>query len=154
MANSIPITDLTNGSVIAKEWVGTGVFDVLLGTMNKNIELQYTQGRIVGKDYADVYLSGLQATLQQSVDFLLRKDLVYWQIEVAQKELEIKQLEVGIREQELELAKQELELKYAERTFRDKETAKLGLDNVMKQSEEARLADPLFVYKPRYLRTI
>jgi len=47
-----------------------------------------------------------------------------------------------------------LALKYAERTFRDKETAKLGLDNVMKQSEEARLADPLFVYTPRYLETV
>lgn len=147
MANEIPITDLTNGSLLNGEWVGTGVFDVLLDSVNKNIASQFNKGRIVGLDYANVYLGSMQAVLQQSIEFLLKKDLVYWQIEVAQKELEMKQLEVGIREQELAL-------KYSERVYKDKETAKLGLDNVMKQSEETKIADPLFVYKPRYMGVI
>lgn len=101
MANEINIVEVTNGSVIAKEWTGTGIFDTLLNAMNKNIELQYVQGRIVGKDYADVYLASLQTTLQQSIDYVFKKDLIYWQIEVAKIELEIKKTEAAIRKAEL-----------------------------------------------------
>jgi hypothetical protein len=154
MANNLPITDLTNGLIANNEWTGTGVFDVLLDAINKNIEVQYENGRIVGKDYAQVYLGGIQSTLQQSVDFLLKKELTYWQIEVAQKELEIKQLEVGIKEQELELAKLELKEKYVDRVIKDKEAAKLGLDNVVKNMEEERIINPDMIYKPQYTEII
>ena len=154
MANNLPITELTEGQVIDNQWTGNGVFDVLLNVINKNIELQYENGRIVGKEYADVYLGGVQATLQQSIEFLLRKELVYWQVEVAQKELEIKQLEVGIREKELALAELALKEKYIDRVIKDKEAAKLGLDNVVKNMEEKRLVNPNMVYVPQYVEII
>lgn len=125
----IELTDLTNGSIVNQEWQGTGVFDTLMSAVNKNIEVQYQKGRITGSDYAQVYTQSLQATLQQSVDFLLRKDLV---------------------EAQVEIATQQAISAYVERLGKDKEVAKMGLDNVMKNMEAERLTNPTMVYTPQY----
>lgn len=125
----IELTDLTNGSITNQEWQGTGVFDKLMSAVNKNIEVQYQKGRITGSDYAQVYTQSLQATLQQAVEFLLRKDLTEAQIEVA-------------RQQAISA--------YVERIGKDKEVAKMGLDNVMKNAEAERLTNGTMVYTPQY----
>jgi hypothetical protein len=128
MATQIDVSDLTSGSIVNQEWQGTGVFDTLISAVNKNIELQYSKGRITSNDYAVAYVGALQSTLQQSIDFLLRRDLTEAQVD---EELE----KVGIA--------------YATKVKLDKEVALLGLDNVLKQSEASRI-DPAFVYLPRY----
>ena len=133
MATQIELTDLTNGSIVNQEWQGTGVFDTLMSAVNKNIEVQYNKGRITGSDYAQVYTQSLQATLQQAVDFLLRKDLV---------------------EAQVEIATQQAISAYVERLGKDKEVAKMGLDNVMKNMEAERLTNPTMVYTPQYEDTV
>lgn len=50
---------------------GTGVFDVLMRSVNLHLEREYQRGRITGQNYADLYLGSLQAVLQQAVGFLL-----------------------------------------------------------------------------------
>ena len=181
----IEITDLTNGSNVNQEWQGTGVFDKLMSAVNKNIEIQYQKGRITGSDYAQVYTQSLQATLQQAVDFLLRKDLIEVQIDSELKNIELKtaQLAAERNKTEAELEKQwgydvtrdangELVLgnstgegkvdkdisvteeqrkaTKAEAVIKDKEAAKLGLDNVVKNAEAVRLTNPTAVYVPKY----
>jgi hypothetical protein len=101
MATEIEIVDLTNGSVVNQEWVGSGVFDALMAAVNKNIEIQYQKGRITGQDYAQVYLGALQSTLQQSVEFLLRKDLTEVQIDDARKDIETKERQMVLQESKL-----------------------------------------------------
>ena len=125
----IELTDLTNGSIVNQEWQGTGVFDKLMSAVNKNIEIQYQKGRITGSDYAQVYTQSLQATLQQAVEFLLRKDLT---------------------EAQIEIARQQAISAYVERIGKDKEVAKMGLDNVMKNAEAERLTNGTMVYTPQY----
>ena len=125
----IEITDLTNGSNVNQEWQGTGVFDKLMSAVNKNIEIQYQKGRITGSDYAQVYTQSLQATLQQAVEFLLRKDLT---------------------EAQIEIARQQAISAYVERIGKDKEVAKMGLDNVVKNAEAERLTNSTKVYTPQY----
>ncbi len=125
----IELTDLTDGSIINQEWQGTGVFDKLMSAVNKNIEVQYQKGRITGSDYAQVYTQSLQATLQQAVEFLLRKDLT---------------------EAQIEIARQQAISAYVERIGKDKEVAKMGLDNVMKNAEAERLTNGTMVYTPQY----
>lgn len=44
----------------------------------------------------------------------------------------------------------QLKVIYADRVLKDKQAAKLGLDNVMKQSETSKTSDPNFVYIPNY----
>ena len=78
MALTIPLVDLTDGSTITNsdgkpEWSGTGVFDVLMGAVNSNIAVQYDNGRIKDADYAQVYLGGLQASINSAIQFLLQE---------------------------------------------------------------------------------
>lgn len=100
----------------------TGVFDVLMEAVNADINEQFQANRLTGQDYANVYLGSMQAVLAESIRYVLQQNLVNEQIKTA----------------------------YVERTMKDKETAKLGLDNVMKQSEASRDGDDTFVYSPRY----
>lgn len=108
---------------------GTGVFDKLMEAVNDQIETQYLNNRITGSDYANVYLGGLQAVLQQSMQFVMQEQLTEAQIEDVQASIA---------------------LKYTEQVLKDKQAAKLGLDNVMKQSEASKDSDANFVYTPRY----
>lgn len=71
MATVISLTELTNGSTVNSEWVGTGVFDVLVAAVNENIKIQYDEGRITGTDYANVYLASMQSVIAQSMQYLL-----------------------------------------------------------------------------------
>jgi hypothetical protein len=118
------IDQITNGQVTNNEWVGTGVFDALMYAANKNIEIQFNKGRIVGKEYADAYTNVMNTIITQAIQYYLHKD--------------------GQDEQAA--------LTYAQRVKIDKETAMLGMDTVMKQSEESKTNDPTFVYKPRYIK--
>ena len=131
----IVVEDITNGSVVGDVWTGTGVFDKLLAAVNKNIELQYTLGRIKGSDYANVYLGGMQSVLQQSIEYVLREKLIAAQVDDIIKGIEIKD--------------EQKKLTYTERVIKDKEAAVLGLDNVIKLREASR-ANGTYVYVPAY----
>lgn len=69
----ILVTDLTNGTLVNNEWVGTGIFDKLMDAVNKNIESQYLKGRISGTNYAEVYLAAIQSVVAQSVQYILQE---------------------------------------------------------------------------------
>lgn len=118
----INLDDITNSQ-------GTGVFDKLMEAVSNQIESQYLNNRITGSDYANVYLGGMQAVLQQSMQYVLQEQLT---------EAQIGDVEASIA------------LKYTDRVLKDKQAAKLGLDNVMKNSEASRTSDPTFVYTPNY----
>ena len=77
MANNVgDLSEITNGSLIDNEWDGTGVFDKLIDAVNKNIEAQYSKGRITGNDYANVYLGSMQSVIAQSVQYVLQEKQV------------------------------------------------------------------------------
>ena len=48
---------------------GTGVLDDMMETVNAHLAAQFNLGRITGSDYATVYLTAMQATLQQAVAY-------------------------------------------------------------------------------------
>ena len=50
---------------------GTGVFDDMMETVNAHMAAQFNLGRITGSDYATVYLTAMQATVQQAVAFTI-----------------------------------------------------------------------------------
>lgn len=133
---TVELTDLTNGSTINQEWQGTGVFDVLIAAVNKNIEIQYQKGRITGNDYAQVYLGGMQAVLQQAMQWALQADTNAAQVDDIRKSIELKEAQ--------------LKIAYTEQVIKDKEAAKLGLDNVVKNAEAERATNPTMVYTPHY----
>ena len=69
MADPILVTDLTTGAI-----AGTGVFDLLMQSVQKHIAAEFDGGRIKQSDYSQVYLGGLQSVLTTSMEFLLRQD--------------------------------------------------------------------------------
>lgn len=81
---------------------GTGAFDVLMSATSKHLDLQFDQNKLRGADYAQVYLGGMQAILQNAVMFLLQKDeaankanLVQQQIELAKLQQEMLRVEIA-----------------------------------------------------------
>lgn len=81
MPADIQLSELTNGSVVNGEWLGSGVFDVLMKAVNENIDIQYSKGRIKGAEYAQVYLAGMQAALAQAIQYTLQEKLQEAQID-------------------------------------------------------------------------
>ena len=65
----LTIDDITSGSV-----TGTGIFDKLMATVAAQLQSEFQADRITKSDYGQVYVSALNATLAQAIQFLLTKD--------------------------------------------------------------------------------
>jgi len=83
---TIKLYDLTNEIEFAPD-DGVGVFDKLMNTIELRLDEQYNNGRIKGADYATVYLGALQSTLQQSIAFLLQKEVTAMQLVEAEAKI-------------------------------------------------------------------
>ena len=70
----IQFTEFTSGLI-----TGNGHYDVLMRVNLQHIQQEYQAGRIKGADYANVYLSLLQSSMQIAMEFTMRE-----------KELELK----------------------------------------------------------------
>lgn len=92
----ITINDLTE-----KTLDGAGVFDVLMQTIQLRLESEYKLGRIKGQEYANVYLGAVQATIDQSLRFLLEK-------QTADKQAELLTKQIAIADAQLTQAAQDL----------------------------------------------
>jgi len=68
------VTPVTLEALTEAQLQGTGVYDVLMKATKSHLDDQYTSGRIKGAEYAQVYLAGLNAVLNASIQFLLAKD--------------------------------------------------------------------------------
>lgn len=67
----------TVDEVTTKDPNGTGAFDVFMSAISKHLEKEFSEGRIVGADYATTYIAAVQMALQQAVEFVLKKDQVF-----------------------------------------------------------------------------
>lgn len=67
----------TVDEVTTKDPDGTGAFDVFMSAISKHLEKEFSEGRIVGADYATTYIAAVQMALQQAVEFILKKDQVF-----------------------------------------------------------------------------
>lgn len=91
---NITIDQLTAGSIATdvegkSYWTGTGYFDVIMSAVNGNVKCEYESGRIVGVQYAEVYLGALQGALQTALGLLLQEKDAETKVDVnvEQKEL-------------------------------------------------------------------
>ena len=67
----------TVDEVTTKDPNGAGAFDVFMSAISKHLEKEFSEGRIVGADYATTYIAAVQMALQQAVEFILKKDQVF-----------------------------------------------------------------------------
>ena len=70
---AIDISNLTQNvtTSAANIVTGSGIFDDMMETVNAHMAAQFNLGRITGSDYATVYLTAIQATVQQAVAFTI-----------------------------------------------------------------------------------
>lgn len=87
----ININQLTNVNL-------EGVFDILSKTVHERLQDEFKAGRITGTEYSKVYVTALDNTLAQSIQFLLQKDISANQAELldAQRLLAVAQ-EAAVR---------------------------------------------------------
>ena len=65
----VTVDDITQGNV-----TGTGIFDKLMATVAAQLQAEFKADRITQTDYGQVYVSALNNTLGQAIQFLLTKD--------------------------------------------------------------------------------
>ena len=95
----VTVDDITQGSV-----TGTGIFDKLMATVAAQLQAEFQADRITKSDYGQVYVSALNNTLGQAIQFLLTKDQAALQAATLAAQYEKIALEKDI----LELQKQQL----------------------------------------------
>ena len=71
---TIQPTPITLGDLTTAEVSGSGVFDVLMRANKAHLDEQFKNGRIIGTDYATVYLGSLQAVMNTALQYLLEKE--------------------------------------------------------------------------------
>ena len=101
----VTVDDITQGSV-----TGTGIFDKLMATVAAQLQAEFKADRITQTDYGQVYVSALNNTLNQTIQFLLTKDQAALQAATLAAQYEKIALEKDI----LELQKQQLTLQLAQ----------------------------------------
>jgi hypothetical protein len=70
---TISIADLTSNVQTDTKFIvtGDGILDDIMETVNKHLDAQFKLNRIIGTDYATVYLGALQAAMSQAVAYTL-----------------------------------------------------------------------------------
>jgi hypothetical protein len=63
---------------------GSGVFDIIMRGMKAHLTEEYNRNRITGAEYTKAYVALVDGAMQQSIQFLINKDQVFWQAQSAQ----------------------------------------------------------------------
>ena len=66
---------------------GTGIFDVLMNTATKHLQVQFDSGKINGELYASAYIQVYQVTLQTAKDIWLQKGISEAQLALLSKQI-------------------------------------------------------------------
>jgi hypothetical protein len=105
------MAEITINDLTTKTLDGNGVFDILMQTIQLRLETEYKSGRIKGQEYANVYLGAVQATIDQSLRFILEKQTADKQAELLSKQiLQTEQQTLNIVKEALILDRQEAKL--------------------------------------------
>lgn len=128
----VDVSDLTSGTVD-----GTGIFDVLMQSVNKHLQEQYGQNRIKGGEYATVYLSSLQSAMAEGSKYLVQLETVkLLQAQAAKEEKEVELTEQQIVNLKCENAKCQAQIKLIEAQLLNVPKEGAVLDNSINKSAE------------------
>jgi predicted transcriptional regulator len=116
--------NVTKGKVENNEWTGDGIFDILMYAANKNIEIQFNKGRIVGKEYAEAYTNVMNTIIAQAIQYYLQKDTQDAQTDDIRAGIALKENQLIIDNSKL---KAELEKQWGYTVSEDATTGKLTL---------------------------
>lgn len=103
------VVHLTNADLTTKTVDGTGTFDNVMSGMKAHLKEEFERGRITGEQYAKVYMGIAEASLSNSVQYLLGRDQSYWQAVTARLAAQVARANVVTARVQLEISKVELQ---------------------------------------------
>jgi hypothetical protein len=98
-------TDLTEGKVDGK-----GTFDALMAGIAAHLREEYDKNRITGEQYTKAYIALTESALGNSVQFLLGRDIAYWNAINAQLQARLAQAALIEARVKVEIAKAQLQV--------------------------------------------
>ncbi len=113
----VTVDDITQGSV-----TGTGIFDKLMATVAAQLQAEFKADRITQTDYGQVYVSALNNTLGQAIQFLLTKDQAALQAATLAAQYEKIALELAQLEQQTLLIQSQILTDAAQRALINQKT--------------------------------
>lgn len=115
---------------------GIGVFDVLMRAMGEHIVGEYTNNRLKGPEYATVYLGSLQATLEQSMAFLMGRDKLNLELEILAIEKDKALAEKQLVEAQVQKLQVEVEIAELEKARVSADTLRIGAQTQLLQQQK------------------
>ena len=126
----VTVDDITQGSV-----TGTGIFDKLMATVAAQLQAEFQADRITKSDYGQVYVSALNNTLGQAIQFLLTKDQAALQaatLAAQYEKIDLEKLQLELQNEKLEVEKEVLLLQKDQLTA---QITQIGLQSAQIQQQ-------------------
>ena len=126
----VTVDDITQGSV-----TGTGIFDKLMATVAAQLQAEFQADRITKSDYGQVYVSALNNTLGQAIQFLLTKDQAVVQaatLAAQYEKIALEKLQLELQNEKLEVEKEVLLLQKDQLTA---QITQIGLQSAQIQQQ-------------------
>lgn len=98
----LPVAPVTLADLTEAKLDGAGVFDTLMRASGLHVQQEFDRNRIKGQDYAQVYLTAMQYTLQNSVAFLLAKDKSAYDAALVEANIRLVETQIKLAEKQLE----------------------------------------------------
>lgn len=112
MATLPAIPPLKIEELTTKEIDGKGVFDVLMRAFQVHIEQEFSENRIKGPEYSQVYLGGLQSVMATALEFLTRGRKDALEAQLLQQQIIL--AEVAVRKAEADLLETQAKIRLVE----------------------------------------
>lgn len=130
------VKPITLDELTTRKICGDGVFDALMDSYSKHIQVEYEKGRITGTEYAQAYVQLTSNAMSQAVQFLMQKDQAYWSALLVQAQG--KAAEIAAIQALVDLQRMKVELATAT-VGAEKMKADYALTKLQLSSEDARL---------------
>jgi len=145
------MSTISTAHLTEQDLEGTGVFDILMDATKQHIKTEFDANRVTGADYAQLYSTAITNVLQQSIAFLLNKeindkqaDLLTAQISKLVKDEDLVDQQILQSVQQTELLEAQVSLAYAQIqdtvNIKDVSTTVTGLVSRQRLQTEAETA--------------
>ena len=116
---------------------GTGIFDVLMNTATKHLQVQFDSGKINGELYANAYIQVYQVTLQTAKDIWLQKGISEAQLDLLREQITTEGVKRNHLSKQADLLSAQI---ITEGTQRDHLNKQIDLLSKQITSEDAKIA--------------
>lgn len=143
-----PCITINNDTLTTGEFEGTGVFDVLMGSVRDHLSREYKAGRITGDNFTAAYTLAMQNALSQATQYALMKDKTAYEISNLSRQaaiLEVQENNLKLEGDNLEVNNRLLE---SQIITQQKQQDDIAAATVLKESQNAQiLAETLNIPK-------